>query len=74
MSGEIEEGESYFGGVRGKKGAWGWKKDTCVFTSCYTLVTLQEGMLKCNRTSLYAGRQALLCQRVTVHNKGIFRA
>nr|WP_185908780.1 hypothetical protein [Campylobacter troglodytis] len=19
-----------------KKGAWGWKKDTCVFTSCYS--------------------------------------
>ena len=63
MSGEIEVDESYFGAkrVRGKRGRGAGKK-TPVF-----------GMLKCNRTSLYASRQTLLCQRIAVHNKGIFR-
>ena len=28
-------------------------KNTCIFTSYYTLITLREGMLKRNRTSLY---------------------
>ena len=51
MSGEIEVDESYFGArrVRGKRGRGAGKK-TPVF-----------GMLKCNRTSLYA--QALALQK-----------
>ena len=64
MSGEIEVDESYFGAkrVRGKRGRGAGKK-TSVF-----------GMLKRNRTSLYTSGQTLLCQRVAVHNKGLFRA
>ncbi|WP_427846082.1 hypothetical protein [Campylobacter troglodytis] len=46
MSGELEVDESYFGGVRGKNGAWSWKKDTCVFTSCYALVTASRRYAK----------------------------
>ena len=57
MSGEIEVDESYFGGVRGKRGRGAGKK------------TPMFGMLKRNRTSLYA--KTLLCQRIAAYHKGL---
>ena len=60
MSGEIEVDESYFGGVRGKRGRGAGKK-TSVF-----------GMLK--RNGCVYTLKHLLCQRATAYNKGLFRA
>ena len=61
MSAEIEEDESYFGvrRVHGKKGAWSWKKDTCV------------RYVKAKWLRLYASCKALLCERVAADYKGL---
>ena len=62
MSGEIEVNENYFGArrVRRKRGRGAGRKTT-VF-----------GMLK--RNGCVYTLKHLLCQRIAVHNKGIFRA
>ena len=71
MSGEIEEGESYFllrfarnceqKGQKEcvEKGGVGLEKRHLCFYFVKPLVPLREGMLKCNRTSLYAQTLAL---------------
>ena len=74
MSAEIEVDESYFGGVRGKRGRGAGKKTPVFLLRATRLVTASRRYAKTQRLCLYASGKTMLCQRVAADYKGLFRA